>query len=291
MHENERKFSRLLPLVAMALGLVGGLGASQTEGSAAIGQVVANNTPKFVATAKNLGPEDPSKVIDVSIWLKMHNRAALNSIAQELYDPASSHYHQWLQPGDFAANFAPTAQEAKAVGEFLSSHNLPVVAVGPNNMFVRARGTVADVEKAFRIQIDNFDVNGKTLYANTSDPYVEGPAAALAGVVYGLDDQEFHHPLVSSTSRLPKQPSASSVETAASSADPAMFTSNCFTGVKTETYSTSGSFPIATYTGNGYNFGVSGCGYTPPEIHTAYNLTALYDQGYDGTGQTIVIID
>ena len=29
----------------------------------------------------------------------------------------------------------------------------------------------------------------------------------------------------------------------------------------------------------------------PQNIHDAYNLTALYHEGYDGTGQTIVIID
>ncbi len=45
--------------------------------------------------------------------------------------------------------------------------------------------------------------------------------------------------------------------------------------------------------GNGY-FSSStepGCGYTPPEIQKAYHLTGLYNEGFDGTGQTIVIID
>jgi subtilase family serine protease len=77
----------------------------------------------------------------------------------------------------------------------------------------------------------------------------------------------------------------------ATAADDAFFTSRCFTGVKTETYNIDGSFPIATYTGNGYTDNIAGCGYTPPEIQTAYNLTGLYKEGYDGTGQTIVIID
>ena len=274
-----------IPLLSAVVALTA---AAVLPASAATGQFIANNTPKFVTTAKDLGPENPSKVIDVSIWLNLHNREALDSMAQELYDPASSHYHEWLQRADFAEKFGPTAQEAKTVGEFLSSHNLPVVAVGPNNMFVRARGTVADVEKAFRVQINDFDVNGKTCYANTSDPYVEDPAAALVGAVYGLDNQEYQHPLVARA--VPNQPSTPSLF-AASADDSAFFTSDCFTAVKTETYSTSGSFPIATYTGNGYTDNIAGCGYTPAEIHTAYNLTGLYGEGYDGTGQTIVIID
>ena len=258
------------------------------QASAATGQFIANNTPKFVATAKNLGPENPSKIIDVGLWLNLRNSAALDSLAEELYDPASSHYREWLKPAGFAERFAPTAQEARTVGEFLSLHNLRVVAVGPNNMFVRARGTVADVEKAFRVQIDDFDVNGKTCYANTSDPYVEGPAAELVGAVYGLDDLNYQHPLVAR--RVPNQTSAAGL-TAATGSDPDFITSNCFTGVRTENYTTGGAFPIATYTGNGYTKDITACGYTPPEIQQAYNLTGLYKQGFDGTGQTIAIID
>jgi subtilase family serine protease len=113
--------------------------AAGLPASAATGQLIANNTPKFAATAKNLGPENPSKIIDVGLWLNLPNRAALDSLVEELYDPASSHYREWLKPAGFAEKFAPTAQEARSVGEFLSLHNLRVVAVGPNNMFVRAR--------------------------------------------------------------------------------------------------------------------------------------------------------
>jgi subtilase family serine protease len=36
---------------------------------------------------------------------------------------------------------------------------------------------------------------------------------------------------------------------------------------------------------------IGGCGYTPPEIHTAYNLSGLYKNGYNGRGQTIVIFE
>src|ERR1039457_3127166 len=35
----------------------------------ASGRLIAHNTPRYVFTAKNLGTEDPSKAIEVSIWL------------------------------------------------------------------------------------------------------------------------------------------------------------------------------------------------------------------------------
>ncbi len=267
--------------------------------NAAEGRFIANNTPGFIATAKNLGPEDPSGIIDVTIWLNLRNRDEFDSLAKDLYDPNSSHYRQWLTRAEFAAKFAPTAQEAKIVEEFLSSHNLPVVAVGPENGFVRARGTVADVNKAFGVHINKFEMNGETHRANTSDPYVEGPAAALVRSVSGLDDLKFEHPLATRTNHPflkgvpPQESTGADLQSPASAADASFFSNQCFTAPRTESFTTNGGFPKATYTGNGYyapNDG-PGCGYTPPEIHTAYNLNGLYKEGYDGTGQTIVIID
>lgn len=86
------------------------------------------------------------------------------------------------------------------------------------------------------------------------------------------------------------------MQSAAKGADSSFFTSHCFTGVKTDAYTGSDQYggpASATYTGNTYNAqeNSAGCGYTPPEIWAAYNLTGLYREGFDGTGQTIVIID
>jgi N-terminal domain of anti-restriction factor ArdC/Pro-kumamolisin, activation domain len=71
----------------------------------ASGQLVVGNTPGFVSSAQDLGPENPTRIIDVTLWLRLHNRADLDSLAKELYDPASSQYRHWLKRADFAAIF------------------------------------------------------------------------------------------------------------------------------------------------------------------------------------------
>src|SRR5580698_5972876 len=163
--------------------------------STAGGKLVTNSTPAYVATAKNLGAENSAKVIEVSIWLQVHNRSQFDALTQSLYDRTSPNYHHWLKPNDIAARFAPTAQEAKTVQQFFAAHNLTVVKTGPNNFYVRARGTVGDMEKAFQVQLNNYQVGGKTLRANASDPYVAGPAGALVRAVSGLDSTQFEHTL------------------------------------------------------------------------------------------------
>ncbi|MFL6447373.1 MAG: protease pro-enzyme activation domain-containing protein [Bryobacteraceae bacterium] len=262
-------------------------------------QVVANNTPSFVSTAKNLGRANPAETMDVMVWLKPHNRGELDSLAEELYDPSSPRYHAWLKPADIVSRFAPTKEEVAIVERFLAAHNVGVVSVGPDNFSVRGQGTLRDVETTFHVEIHRFELNGETYRANTSDPYVEGPAAALVGSISGLDNLQYQHPLVKTASAL-KQQSADGLQPAATAdAGPLSFTTDCFTKPATESFTGTeiiSGFAYsarATYTGNTYNgtHNSAGCGYTPPEIWNAYNLTGLYKAGFDGTGQTIVIID
>jgi len=52
--------------------------------STAAGRVVEGSTPAFVTTAKNLGREDGTKMIEVSLWLNPHNRAELDALANRL---------------------------------------------------------------------------------------------------------------------------------------------------------------------------------------------------------------
>ena len=94
------------------------------------GKLVAHNTPGYVSNAKSLGSEDPAKTIEVSIWLAPHNRSELDALVGQLYDRTSPKYRQFLTRSQFAARFAPTADEAKTVQQFFESHNLHVVKVG-----------------------------------------------------------------------------------------------------------------------------------------------------------------
>jgi subtilase family serine protease len=259
------------------------------------GKVIADNTPRYVATAKNLGSEDSTKVIEVSIWLQLHDQSKFDALTASLYDSSSANYRHFLKPQEIAARFGPTAEEAKTVRQFFEDHKLTVVKTGSDNFYVRARGTVGEVEKAFHVQLNNYEVRGKTVRANVGDPYVEGPAGELVRAVSGLDSGGFEHHVIVRQSGLSGKPLALAKPAAVADSD--FFSSQCFTGTETETVVNNGSgFPIGTYKGNQLNLGSAtglGCAYTPPVIQNAYNLTALYNEHGQprGADQTIAIID
>lgn len=263
--------------------------------AAATGRFIANNTPNYVKTAKNLGTADATQTIEVSIWLNLHNRYQLDNMVKDVYNQNSPNYRHWLTRTQFANHFAPSAADAKVVQKFFEAHGLKVVKVGPNNLFVRASGTVGDVESAFQVQLNNYQVNNQTVRANDRDPYVDGDAAALVRTVSGLDTGRYAHPMLSRQSSLPGA-KASAAAASGMHPDSSFFSSNCFPGVEKESFSNNndGSFPVGTYKGNRLNLQTltsAGCAYTPPAIQTAYNLTGLYNEGFTGTGQTIAIID
>jgi subtilase family serine protease len=256
---------------------------------------ISHNTPRYVSTAKMIGPANPSAMMEVNLWLKPHNRDAMDALAKQLYDRTSPLYRQFLTPAAIAARFAPTADEAATVSRFLESRNLQIVRVGPSNFFVRARGTVAAVEATFGVKLNNYQVLGKTVRANDRDPVIEGAAGALVGAVAGLDSGTYDHPAMAQTALLRSGTTGQS-KTAAGVASSDFFTSACFGPSETEVFSTNsdGSLPVATYKGAALqiqSLTSAGCGYTPPPIYQAYHLSSLYKKGFNGAGQTIGIID
>jgi subtilase family serine protease len=263
---------------------------------AASGNYILHNTPKFAATSKNLGVADPSQVIEVSLWLNPHNRSLMDEMAHQLYDPSSPNYRHFLNRSQFTARFAPSPQEAKTVQQFLEAHGLKVVRTGPDNFFVRASGTVAEVEAAFQVQINRYQVGDQVIRSNDRDPFIDGDAASLVRSIGGLDNMQYHHPAKSRTALTQPKGETAAAALAAQPASSSFYNNDCFPGTETETFSTSndGSFPIGTYKGNILNLQSltsAGCGYTPPMIAAAYNLKSLYKAGLDGTGQTIALIE
>jgi subtilase family serine protease len=312
MHR-KRKSIRVgwLPFISFLLitAIIAFVRPPQLSASSA-GKMIAHNTPRYLDSARNLGSEDPSKVIEVSIWLQVHNQSEFDALTASLYNPKSPNYRHWLKPKDIAARFGPTDDEAKTIRQFFADHNLKIVKTGPYNFYVRASGAVGDVEKAFHVQINNYESAGKVIRSNAGDPFVEGAAGDLVRAVSGLDNGGFTHSVIVRQTSLgdgagvspltsvgPSNKTAGVVKPAGVPASE-FFSSQCMEGTETLTFSNedSGTYPIGTYSGNKLNLASEtslGCAYTPPVIQAAYNLTGLYTEHdqFDGTGQTIAIID
>jgi subtilase family serine protease len=289
-----RSFARLLSRSAAALVLISALAAFLPLASAQT-YTIHGNTPGFIQKSQDLGPVDPSSVISATAWLKLHNEGKLDKLVQSQRQKGSPNYQKWITQDQFNSSFSPTAQEVKAVQNFLAAHGLTVLTVAENNFYVKVQGTVGAIQKAFNVQIHGYNLNGETYRSNKANPSVNNSAGGLIAAVTGLDDYGFR-PMVA----YPSGPDGTPIKPIplnSISPNGVFFESQCFRAPETDTFAGGGN--TAIYTGNRYGADITNttqghlapCGYQPSEMQTAYNMTPLYSAGWDGTGQTIVITD
>ena len=163
------------------LTLLTGLAFSQRQSS---------SSHSMLASAKDLGPEDASKQITATVWLRQRNKNGFDALVQQMYQKGSPNYHKWLTMAQYKAKFAPTEQDAAAVRDFLAAHNLKVSSIEKNNHYVMATADgSATVQNAFNVQINRFNVKGAIRSVATSEASMSGAAgASVAAVQVGRAD-------------------------------------------------------------------------------------------------------
>jgi subtilase family serine protease len=257
----------------------------------------ASSATQLIPNAKNLGPENLSKSITVTVWLNQHNKAAFDESVRQMYVKGSPNYHHWLTKEQYKANFAPTAADAAKLRAFLVSRNLKIAEVEANNHFITATGRVSDVQSAFHVQINRFQVKNEIHRANMSEPVLDAAIAPLVRSVQGLNNFTYQPYL-----RRPIDPDTNkpvaAVPLATAGPNGIFFSGNCLRVPETKRFRTAGGGPSATYTGNRYGANITNgppllpsCGYSSADIQKGYGLHALYAKGWTGKGQTIVIVD
>src|SRR5579883_2733653 len=146
-----------------------------------------NPIPGYQIPALNgktpLGATDGQQTLHLIISLNLSDPAGLKALIAAQNDRHSPLYHQYLTPQQFTERFAPSQASVDAVVAFLRSQGLTVQSVAANRLSIDAVGTVAAVEQAFQVQISNYSLNGKTVYAPSTTPSVP---ASLAGKILNI---------------------------------------------------------------------------------------------------------
>jgi subtilase family serine protease len=282
--QTHRGFSILLALLTLAV-------------SFAFAERQPSASASMVASGRDLGAEDPSTQMTATVWLRQRNKPAFDALVKSMYEKGSPNYHQWLTMADYKAKFAPADQDAAAVREFLTSHNLAIVSADKNNHYVMARGRVGDVQNAFNVQVRRFDVQGAIRRVATTEPSVAGSASAVVAAVQ-VGDLAYSSDWAPSRDLDTGKAYAGVPLTPGVNPDGLFFSANCFRKPETKIFKTAGGGPYAVYSGNRYGSNISSgppnlspCGYDAAELETAYGLKQAYKKGWNGTGQTIVIVD
>ncbi len=276
-------FCRVAGCTALAL-VVAGAPAALARPGAVERQVLNGTVPAWATTAARLGTLSDATIVDIQVVLPWRDTRAAAVLADTVSDPASPSYGKHLSVADFRSRFAPTVADARAVQVWLTKSGLELGALPANRLYVPARGTAAELGRAFGTTLGRYQVRGTTLRAPDRIPTMPAELARRVLGVRGLADE----PVVIGGEEtrdpfpvpLPDQPA-----TPADSAPPAavVYGAPCseFHGARTET-----TLPRIL----GRRQPAVTCETTIAQQRAAYGVDTAIAQRIDGAGQTVVIV-
>lgn len=249
-----KKRKLFMPTVASLLSLTMYMSGGSGYAAAASHVKLHGSTPIAAEHGKKIDHTNRNKKATVTVALQLRNQDKLDQFIASLNDPSSPNYKHFLSTEEFKSQYGPTDATVEKVKGFLTNQGFKVENVSSNNAFITVSGTTGQMEDAFGVTINNYkNSKGQTYFANEQTPEIPAEFAGVITDVEGLNNEaHYTHPKIRKMS--PKdqhKPAAVSPK--------------------------AGSGPSG--------------GYTPSELNGAYDVSALANAGYTGSGQTVAVME
>ena len=234
--------------------------ATASARSDSVVELAASPAPPAGAVA--VGPAPPGRAMTATVYLVQPRSAEAAAYAQAVSDPRDPLYRHFLTPAQYRSRFAPSDATAAAVADFLSGEGLTVTARPANHLYIQAAGSVADMDRAFHTTIEIYQRQDRILTAPSSPVSVPAAVAPMIAGIAGLDSGE-----VGVVRQAPL---------AAASAPCSSYT-----------FQHTATLPPAY---GRTEFPTHDCGYTPAQVHRAYQTADLLAHGIDGRGVNVAVL-
>lgn len=220
----------------------------------------AARTPRIGAVASETS-------IEFEVNLRVPDQAGAQAFATAVSTPGSSSYGAYLTPAQWEARFSPSSADVASVRAFLTQNGFRVTGVSADRLSVSASGTAAQVQQTFGTALSYHRVQGQSLLLADRDLSIPAALGDLVGGITGVSDT-IARPGVASDD-YPQPPGFRAAPPCAS-----------WYGEKLDA-------KLPPFPGYGANPPWAVCGYTGPQLRSAYNLGGAAD----GSGVTVAIVD
>jgi subtilase family serine protease len=169
---------------------------AQSLPGSAVGAVrpVPGHLVRRLAGANPSAPVDSGRTLQIAISLNPRNAGQLATLVAGQADPRSPQYRHFLSRQAVTDAFGPSQADADAVSGYLLAEGFQNVSVSTNRMLVHGTATVETVQRAFQVQLGEFLLDGKSVFAPLNEPSVPQGYATLVHAIYGLDNVPRFHP-------------------------------------------------------------------------------------------------
>jgi len=137
-----------------------------------------------------------NQVLQLNLVLPLRDQAGLEGLLKDLYNPTSASYHEFLTPQQFTSRFGPTQEDYDTVLRFARTYGLQVVGGSRDAMDVQVKGTVANIEAAFHVNMRTYrhPTENRDFYSPDTEPKLDLPFNLWH--ISGLDNFSIPHPLL-----------------------------------------------------------------------------------------------
>jgi len=121
--------------------------------SAAERQTLATRVPATAVQLPRVALLPATDRLQLAIGLPFRDQGNLTNLLRQIYAVGNTNFHRYLTPVQFAQRFGPVDQDYQAVLNYVKSNHLEVVQEYGNHALVDVAGSVADIQKMFRVTL------------------------------------------------------------------------------------------------------------------------------------------
>ncbi len=145
--------------------------------------------------AQFVGQLPATQALLFDIVLPLRDRAGLQNFVQEVQNPISPSYHQFLTPQEVTARFGPSQEDWDALVAFAKASGFDIIGGNREKRDLALTGTVANIQKAFHVTMGTYrDLSeDRTFFAVDREPTVDLPFQLWH--ITGLDNDSRPHPM------------------------------------------------------------------------------------------------
>jgi subtilase family serine protease len=250
-----------------ALGVPAVIARAPAATDAAAVTTLAGSVAPVATDARGVGVVPSTETDTIEVWVAGHQQAAQRFV-DAVSTPGTPRYHRFLSPSAYTQRFGTSIAQVRAVRSFLTGEGFTRVHASVDDDYVSATAPVSTINRAFSVQMRQYEVTRATAKATTiqsNDRGLTVPASISTDIlaVTGLNTSRPHadDPLADSDSRTKAR--------------------DCSKYWAQKTQAITPAFHGLTQAADVV------CGYSAKQIRAAYGLTA----DDTGTGKTIALIE
>jgi len=182
----------LRPLVRLG-AFVGWALLAVFTSSNAVAQIWASTATQaypvqYLQNAVPIGSLAPSTPMHIVVGLQEQNAKQVQPTLRAMITPGNALYGTSLTVQQFVTQFGATSQQVSAAQNYLSSAGFTNVTAADNNLLIEADGTASVVQAAFNTTLEQYSLNGRTVYLNTEPAQVPASLSGVVIAVLGLNN-------------------------------------------------------------------------------------------------------